>query len=107
MGTRSGTRRNAFGDLALVAFLLAQALDGVLTYIGVTTYGPQMEGNPIVSWLMACAGQGAGLATAKLAAGCFGVALHLSAVHRTVALLAAFYLAAAVLPWIAILFSPF
>jgi hypothetical protein len=34
----------------------------------------------------------------------FGIALHLSAVHRAVALLALLYIAVAVLPWIAILF---
>jgi hypothetical protein len=93
-----------FGDVALIAFLLAQASDGVLTYIGVSTYGPRVEGNPLIGWLMTAMGQGPALATAKLTAGFFGVALHLSSVHRTVALLAAFYVAVAVLPWIAILF---
>ena len=33
-----------FGDVALVAFLLAQASDGVLTYIGVSTYGVRDRG---------------------------------------------------------------
>ena len=104
MGSRSGTRRNVFGDIALVMFLLAQALDGVLTYVGVSTFGLRMEGNPFVGWLMSSMGEGAGLATAKLAAGSFGIALHLSAVHKTVALLAAFYVAVAVAPWVAILY---
>jgi uncharacterized membrane protein len=104
VGSRGGTRRDRFGDVALVVFLLAQALDGVLTYIGVSTYGPRMEGNPFISWLMTAMGEAAGLATAKLAAGFFGIALHLSAVHKAVALLALFYVAVAVLPWVAILF---
>ena len=47
---------------------------------------------------------GAALAAAKGMAGAFGIVLHLSAVHRVVAVLAVFYLAVAVLPWIAILF---
>jgi len=93
-----------FGDIALVMFLLAQALDGVLTYIGVSTFGLRMEGNPFVGWLMSSMGEAAGLATAKVAAGFFGIALHLSAVHKTVALLAAFYAAVAVAPWVAILY---
>jgi hypothetical protein len=93
-----------FGDVALVMFLLAQALDGVLTYIGVSTFGVRMEGNPFVGWLMSAMGEAAGLATAKLAAGFFGIALHLSAVHKTVALLAVFYVAVAVVPWVAILY---
>jgi uncharacterized membrane protein len=93
-----------FGDIALVMFLLAQALDGVLTYVGVSTFGLRMEGNPFVGWLMSSMGEAAGLATAKLAAGFFGIALHLSAVHKTVALLAVFYVAVAVAPWVAILY---
>ena len=93
-----------FGDIALVMFLLAQALDGVLTYVGVSTLGLRMEGNPFVGWLMSSMGEAAGLATAKLAAGFFGVALHLSAVHKTVALLTVFYVAVAVAPWVAILY---
>ena len=103
MGSRSGTR-NVFGDIALVMFLLAQALDGVLTYVGVSTFGLRMEGNPFVGSLMSSMGEAAGLATAKLAAGFFGVALHLSAVHKTVALLTVFYVAVALAPWLAILY---
>jgi hypothetical protein len=104
MSTAGGTRRNIFGDVALIAFLLAQASDGVLTYIGVRTFGLRVEGNPLIGWLMTAMGDVPALATAKLAAGFFGVALHMSSVHRTVALLAAFYVAVAVVPWIAILF---
>jgi uncharacterized membrane protein len=102
--SRSGSTRNVFGDIALLIFLIAQASDGVLTYVGVSTYGLRIEANPLIGWLMSLIGQGAALATAKVAAGLFGIALHLSAVHRAVAILAAFYLAVAVLPWVAILF---
>ncbi len=104
MGSRRYSSRSLFGDVALVLFLMAQALDGVLTYVGVSVYGMHMEGNPIIGWLMTAIGQGPALAAAKLTAGSFGVALHLSAVHKAVALLAVFYLAIAVLPWVAILF---
>src|ERR671910_490073 len=88
--------RSMFGDLALVLFLVAQASDGVLTYVGVSTFGHAVEGNPLIVWLMNSLGTGGGLATAKLAAGVFGIALHLSAVHKAVALLACFYLVVAV-----------
>ena len=104
MSTRSGTRRNLFGDIALLVFLVAQASDGVLTYIGVSSYGLHAEANPLISWLMASIGEGAALTTAKVSAAFFGIALHLSAVHKAVACLAALYMAAAVLPWMAILF---
>jgi hypothetical protein len=93
-----------FGNIALIAFLLAQASDGVLTYIGVSTYGLQVEGNPLIAWLMSAMGEGPALAAAKLAAGFFGIALHLSAVHKAVALLAGFYVAVAIIPWVTILF---
>jgi hypothetical protein len=88
----------------VIAFLIAQACDGVLTYVGVSLYGTRVEGNPLLGWLMGEMGHGAALATTKGLAGAMGIALHLAAVHRVVAGLAAFYLAVAVLPWIAILF---
>ena len=97
-------RTASFGNLVVVAFLLAQACDGVLTYVGVSVYGVSIEGNPIVAWLMETMGHGLALATAKGVAGGFGIALHLVAVHRVVAALALFYVAVAVVPWIAILF---
>ncbi len=104
MGNRGRTRRYLFGDIALLVFLIAQASDGVLTYIGVSIYGVHAEGNPIIGWLMVAMGEGPALATAKLTAGFFGILLHLSAVHKAVAILAAFYLTVAVIPWVAILF---
>jgi len=104
MRNRGSTRRYLFGDIALLVFLLAQASDGVLTYVGVSIYGLHAEGNPIIGWLMTAMGQGPALATAKLTAGFFGIVLHLSSVHKAVALLAAFYLAVAVVPWVALLF---
>lgn len=100
-GTTSGT---LFGNIALVVFLLAQVLDGALTYVGISVYGPQMEGNPLIGWLMANIGEGLGLATAKVTAGIFGILLHVSAVHKAVAMLALFYFGAAIVPWVAILF---
>jgi uncharacterized membrane protein len=104
LGTR-GAMHSRFGDLALVLFLIAQAFDGVLTYVGVSTYGVGIEGNPLIAWLMEAMGEGPALTTAKLTAGGFGIALHLSAVHKVVAVLAAFYYAVAILPWLAILFA--
>jgi hypothetical protein len=97
-------RTSSFGNLVVIAFLLAQAGDGVLTYLGVSQFGQSVEGNPLIGWLMASLGTGIALSASKAVAGAFGIALHLSAVHRLVAALAAFYLAVAVAPWIAILF---
>jgi uncharacterized membrane protein len=98
-------RRTAwFGNLVVIAFLVAQACDGVFTYVGISLYGAHMEANPVLGWLMQTMGQGMALAAAKSVAGAFGIALHLSSVHRVVAALALFYIAVAVVPWMAILF---
>jgi hypothetical protein len=88
-----------FGDLAVIAFLLAQALDGALTYFGLHTWGPSVEANPLVSIAMSLAGIGGGLAAAKLFAMSLGVLLHLRRAHVVVALLAALHFALAILPW--------
>jgi hypothetical protein len=97
------TQTAQFGNAAIVLFFLAQALDGALTYVGVTILGSGIEGNPLLLWLMGAAGHGPALAMAKLTAAGFGMVLHLFAVHRAVAALTAFYVAAAVLPWMAVL----
>jgi hypothetical protein len=97
-------RRSIFGDVIVVAFLLAQAFDGIFTYVGVVVYGAGIEANPLLATLMAYLGHGAALMTAKSVAGCLGIGLHLRGIHSAVAVLVGFYLAAAILPWIAILF---
>ena len=97
-------RSTRFGNIVVIAFLLAQACDGVFTYIGVSTYGIHVEGNPLLGWLMTVMGSGAGVTAAKAVASGFGIALHLIAVHRLVLMLAVFYLAVAIVPWVSILF---
>jgi Domain of unknown function (DUF5658) len=99
------TRRlMTFGNWAILAFLIAQGLDGIFTYVGLVVYGPTIEANPLLAWLMDSVGQGPALATAKLTAAGLGIVLHLVAVHRAVALLALLYIAAAILPWTHLLF---
>ena len=92
-------RRSRFGDFVLVAFLLAQASDGVFTYVGVSVYGAH-DGRQSAAWLAdgsRWAGSGASTARRPPRAR-FGIALHLSSVHRVVAALAALYVAVAVAP---------
>lgn len=102
-GTWAFTQTAQFGNAVIVLFFLVQALDGALTYVGVTALGRDIEGNPLLYWLMGAAGHGPGLALAKLTAAGFGMVLHLFSVHRAVAVLTAFYVSAAVLPWMAVL----
>jgi len=100
-----GGHRSIFGACVLAAFLVVQLCDGLLTYAGVSVYGVRMEGNPLMTWLMLSMGRGPALAVTKAAASGFGIALHLTAVHRVVAALTVFYLALAILPWLGILYG--
>ena len=88
-----------FGDIAVVTFMVVQALDGILTYLGVHIWGPSVEANPLISSAVSFAGVGIGVAMAKLFAVGLGMVLHLRRVHGVVALLTAFYLAVAIVPW--------
>lgn len=97
-------RPSLFGDIAVVLFLLAQCFDGVLTYVGVASYGIGIEANPVLTLIMTTFGHGAGLTGAKVVAATLGICLHLREVHTAVALLTGFYFAAAIAPWTAILF---
>ena len=95
-----------FGDLAVISFFIVQGLDGMLTYLGVSIWGPGIEGNPLISSAVAAAGPVAGLAGAKLVAIGFGMLLHLRRIHNVVALLTAIYFAVAIVPWAALLLIP-
>lgn len=97
------TPDSLFGDLAVLAFLSAQACDGVLTYVGLSVFGQHMEGNPLVGALVGAIGAGPALAVAKLTAGSLGCVLHIVGAHRVIAALTLVYVAAAVLPWSALL----
>lgn len=92
-----------FGNGVVVVFLVAQALDGVLTYLGVTSSGRVPEGNPLVAGLVAMVGLGPGLFSAKIWACGLGAVLHLTGTHRLIALLTAIYFVAAIIPWTALL----
>jgi len=94
--------RSTFGDLIVLVFMIVQCLDGVFTYLGVRTWGPGVEANPLISSAMSVGGLAGGLAGAKLVAAAFGIVLHLRRVHNLVALLTAIYIAAAILPWTAL-----
>lgn len=107
VGTRPGPggAPRLFGDVVIVAFLLAQLADGVFTYFGVLLCGHGIEGNPLLAWLMRTVGVGTTLWVAKGVAAGLGAVLHLAAVHRVVAALTVLYVVAAILPWAQILIS--
>jgi len=93
------TPRAQFGNWALAAFLIAQALDGALTYFGVLTFGVGIEANPIVAWYVTAVGAGLALIGVKMLAVACAAALHWQEMHRTLGALTVLYLAAAILPW--------
>jgi hypothetical protein len=99
------TPHSLFGDVAVLAFLIVQFLDGMFTYLGVSLWGPHIEANPIISSAVEFAGLGRGVAVAKLVAMLFGVILHVRRVHSLVALLTAFYFVVAIVPWAFLFFT--
>ncbi|HEY6361328.1 MAG TPA: DUF5658 family protein [Vicinamibacterales bacterium] len=88
----------------VIVFLLAQCFDGVFTYVGVMRFGPGIEANPLIATLMSTFGHGVALTLAKITAASLGICLHLRQIHNAVALLAAFYIIVAIVPWMVILF---
>jgi hypothetical protein len=99
---RTAARKNLFGDVMVVGFMITQCLDGVFTYLGVRIWGPGIEANPIVSAAMAAGGLTIGIGGAKAVAIGFGMLLHLRGVHTLVAVLTAIYFTVAILPWTAL-----
>jgi hypothetical protein len=96
------TPRSRFGDFVILSFLITQCLDGAFTYLGISFWGPEAEGNPLISSAVSYAGLGVGLTGAKLFAVSLGIALHLCRVHNVVALLTVVYLICAIVPWAAL-----
>jgi hypothetical protein len=92
-------RQGVFGNIVIVTFLLMQFLDGIFTYIGVTTWGLSVEFNPILVWAMSVVGVGLGLIAVKLVAIGFGGFLYWHGRHKTVALLAIIFLIFGVALW--------
>jgi hypothetical protein len=67
-------------------------------------FGPTIEANPLLAWLIGTVGAAPALASAKTAAIVAGAFLHLISVHRVVATLTCVYLLAAIGPWTHLLF---
>jgi hypothetical protein len=97
-------RSTLFGDAMIVVFLAVQILDGAFTYLGIRIFGPSIEANPLLAWLITVLGPVGALASAKGAAIVAGAFLHLSDVHRVVATLSGLYLLLAIGPWTHLLF---
>jgi len=98
-------RRSMFGVGILLVFLLAQLLDGVFTYVGISRFGEAIEANPLLAWYIATFGAGVAVIGAKTLAVACAAMLHLYNRHRTVGVLTILYLVAAVWPWMLIIWN--
>jgi hypothetical protein len=95
--------RSLFGDIVVVLFLVAQLLDGVFSYLGISAFGVS-EGNPLIAHYIHHVGLGPSLTVAKLVAVVSAMLLHLLGFHRVLAFLTLMYLSLAILPWTVVLF---
>jgi hypothetical protein len=96
-------RRLSKAEVVWLAFVAVQALDGAMSYIGVSLHGPAIEANPLVAWYMGALGPAVGFTAAKLFAVMCGAVLYVTARHKWVAVLTLLYLVVAVGPWASIL----
>ena len=71
----------------------------MFTYAGIASFGRDVEANPIVSWYIGMYGAVAALIGVKLLALACGVILHLTAMHRVIAVLVVVYAVGALWPW--------
>jgi hypothetical protein len=90
-------------EIGWLAFVTVQALDGVMSYVGVHAIGPGIEANPLIGWYLAVFGPAAAFLGAKLFAVACGAVLHLTGRHEWVAGLTAVYVVFAVAPWVHVL----
>ena len=88
-----------------IAFVVVQALDGAMTFIGMNTFGMRIEANPLLVWYAQALGPALALAAAKLFAVACGAALYLTAQHKTLGALALMYVVGAIGPWIHVFLS--
>lgn len=89
--------------IVFAVFVAAQVLDGVLTYIGVSLLGVEVEANVLLATSMAAIGTPGTLIAAKLAACAGGYLLYRTAWHRPLAITAGLYVGVAVVPWLGVL----
>ena len=90
-------------QLVFLIFLIAQALDGALTYAGIRQMGLGVEMNGLLVFYMEAIGIGAALVAAKTVACACGLILYFTHYHRPLAVAAGGYIGVAVVPWLVVL----
>ncbi len=99
------SRRLSAAEIVWLVFVIVQALDGAMSYVGVSLHGPSIEANPLVGWYLAAFGPAVGFTAAKLFAVTCGAVLYITARHQWVAILTIVYILFAVGPWVHVLSS--
>ena len=89
--------------LILAMFFVAQAFDGLFTYVAVQAYGVVAEGNVILATWIDLVGLAPALIGAKVLACCCGVLLYCLGLRRALLGLTVFYAAVAIVPWLVVL----
>lgn len=90
--------------IALSLLLLFQILDGVFTYSGISVYGNEIEGNPLITYLMSAIGSFWGISAAKIFS-IFSILLLWNLRHKvrwipkSIEYLSVYYLFFAIIPW--------
>ena len=87
----------------MIAFVIAQLCDGVFTYVGVRTFGLDIEANPIISWYIETLGVATALMAAKGLAIACATLLYQFAHYRTIGALTVMYFTMAIHPWVRLL----
>jgi arginine exporter protein ArgO len=100
---RVSAPRSPFGTGMMIAFIVAQLCDGVLTYVGVRTFGLAIEANPIISWYIETLGVATALMGAKGLAIACATLLYQLAHYRTICALTVMYFTVAIHPWVILL----
>lgn len=87
------------GISAFALFAAIQVADTILTLIGINRFGPAIEGNPVLSFVMVAFGTAATLMSVKAVALAGAFVLHLRAQYLALALLSLLYVFGAIIPW--------
>lgn len=99
--------RKLLGNIAVTCFILVQLADWLATYQGLLLFGTEIEGNPLLRFLMERYDIVLALTSAKVVATIAGSFLHLFNRHLEVAGLTLIYTCFALLPWSRALNLPF
>ncbi|MBM3802637.1 MAG: hypothetical protein FJW26_10060 [Acidimicrobiia bacterium] len=91
--------RRILGNIAVTCFIIVQLADWLATYQGVILFGTEIEGNPLLRFLMERYDIVFALTSAKVAATIAGSFLHLFNRHLEVASLTFIYTGFVLVPW--------